>query len=119
MIMISIEKNSTRYAKGHSSFKVEYIDAGYYFSEDNWAHKKRFLDHYEIIFVTKGNLYLQVNDKQLNISDNDIVVLPQYVTINSYMASENPLSFFWVKFHSTNFDELQLKKHFFKIPIPF
>lgn len=119
MINISIIKSSNKYSKGYTNFLVEYIDAGYHISEGNWAHKKRFLDYYEIIFVSKGNLYLEVSGKQYSLSDNDILILPQYVIIRSYIASENPISFLWVKFHTTNFNELQIKNNFFKIPDPY
>jgi len=115
MIKISIEKSASKYSKEHVHFSVAYIDAGHHSSDTDWAHKKRFLDHYEIIFVVKGTLHLQVNDRQYCLSDTDVIVLPQFVTISSYMSSENPLSFYWIKFHSKNFNEFQIRNHYFNI----
>ena len=119
MINISTEKSTNKYSKGQTKLSVEYIDAGYHTSNENWAHKKRFLDYNEIIFVSKGNLYLQVNNMQYCLSDNAILVLPQYVSIKSYINSDGPLSFFWLKFHSTNFSEFQIKNSFFKLSNPY
>ncbi|MDF2523445.1 MAG: AraC family transcriptional regulator [Clostridiales bacterium] len=119
MINISTEKSTNKYSKGHTNFSIEYIDAGYHTSNENWAHKKRFLDYNEIIFVLKGNLYLQVNDKQYCLTDNDILVLPQYVNMKSYINSDGSLSFFWLKFHSINFNEFQINNNFFKLSNPY
>ena len=40
---------------------VKYISSGKFISNGEWIHPDRILDSYEMIFVTKGHVYLNEN----------------------------------------------------------
>lgn len=107
------------YTKNQHSFYVKYIDSGWIQSHKNWSHKKRHLDYYEIIFVVKGSVYLQVNNHHFTLTENDLLILPPYNTIYGYKESEQTNSFYWVRFATDQFEAFHIADCYLKIADPY
>ncbi len=104
MINISTKDSLDMYSKKQSSFYIKYINAGFQASEMGWSHKIRRLDNYELIFVTKGTVYLQEDESRYELKENDILILSPYKTISSYSTSNQPVSFYWAVFSTDRLD---------------
>ncbi len=95
-------QNIKKYTKESRTYYLEFIDFGLIQSQSNWIHKKRFLEKYELIYVTEGNLYLQIDDDSRVLKRNDLIVIPPYKTITGRKISEPETSFYWIDFQTDN-----------------
>ncbi|MGM9637944.1 MAG: helix-turn-helix domain-containing protein [Eubacteriales bacterium] len=78
------------------------VTSTYFISvRDGWIHKERFLDLSELIFVTKGKLYLTVNGENVELSAGDAYLIRRYTLLSGSRASEGACSFYTVSFVST------------------
>lgn len=113
--MISININSELYSKKQDAFNIKFIDSGVFTAERPWSHSKVHLNSYELLFVTKGSIYLQVSDTRYELNQSDVIILPPYKTICSYMESEQGTTFHWSKFSSDNIKFLQIAESYFNL----
>lgn len=74
---------------------VRYISAGKFISQGAWIHPDRTIDSYEIIFVIKGNVYINEGGKEYALKENDILLLEPNVRHFGYKKSEDT-SFYWM-----------------------
>ena len=114
MINISIKGSFDMYSKKQNNFYIKYINAGFQTSNTGWSHKKRHLDNYELIFVTKGIIFLQEDEIRYELKENDILILSPYRIISSYNLSEQPVSFYWAVFSTDKLDAFQLSGNYYK-----
>jgi len=75
-------------------------------SED-WKHAALLLGDYELFVVTKGVLYLEYNNRQYNIKEGEMLLLPPVPEPNNrrrgYQSSD--CAFYWMHFdHDNNTD---------------
>lgn len=77
--------------------QVKNCGAGKFISNDSWIHPDRVIDSYEIIFVTKGYVYLNHNEKNYTLCANDILLLEPDKRHFGYQESIDT-EFFWLHF---------------------
>lgn len=78
---------------------VKNYGAGKFVSRNKWIHPDRIIDTYEIIFVIKGNVYINENGKDYNIKKNEILILEPNLRHYGYKPSEDT-EFFWLHWNS-------------------
>ncbi|GER70355.1 hypothetical protein BpJC7_16580 [Weizmannia acidilactici] len=76
-----------------------YYKSGEFSSDIPWKHKQMYHQgDYEIIFCTKGPLYIQVGTTQYVLNANDVLFIPPYTNMFGYRLSTNPVNFYWLHF---------------------
>lgn len=105
-----IHKTQSRhkYDKEHHSAFLDFGDCGLIHAPKNWRHKKRFLEKYELIYVLEGALYLKIDEYNVTLSDNDLIIIPPYKTVDGSKESSQQTSFFWVNFLTDDPDHFGL-----------
>ena len=79
--------------------QVKNCGAGKFISSDSWIHPDRVIDSYEIIFVTKGTVYINKNGQNFQLKTNDIFLLEPNIRHYGYQSSTDT-EFFWLHFTS-------------------
>jgi YesN/AraC family two-component response regulator len=97
MIIHKIQ-NQHKYNKEQRSTFIDCNDCGMIHAPNNWKHKRRFLEKYELIFVSEGILFLQVDGSPITLNVNDLIIIPPYKTISGTQESKMHTSFYWVDF---------------------
>lgn len=87
-----------KYNKQPAYNKVSHIHSGYLDIQTGWRHKKRFLEHHELLYVTKGCLYLALGKKRVMVRENEGILCSPFQTIQGYKANEQRTAFYWVDF---------------------
>ena len=85
---------------------ISYISSGLFVGRD-WIHPKRIIDSYEILYVTKGVVYLEYAGKDLMLPENSLIVIYPGVYHGGYKISEEETSFYWFHFHITGEEMLR------------
>lgn len=78
---------------------VKNCGAGKFVSHNEWIHPDRVIDSYEIIFVTKGSVYINENGTEYSVGVNEILVLEPNLRHFGYKASTNT-EFFWLHWYA-------------------
>ena len=86
------------YSKQRSFGTLQVSDGGFIRAQQGWLHKKRFLERFELLYVTKGTLYLSVSNKPITVSENQLIVLSPYQTLQGSRSSQEEVAFYWVDF---------------------
>ncbi len=73
---------------------VKYISSGKFISNGEWIHPDRILDSYEMIFVTKGHVYLNENGTDYPLQAGDTLILQPGIRHYGYQSSHDT-EFFW------------------------
>lgn len=97
-MLIYKEENIHKYDKEQRQYYIKYVDSGVLRSSGSWLHKKRFLDKYELIYVSAGSLYLYTGQSKVVLHTGQLIILSPFQTIEGYRPSLQNLSFFWVTF---------------------
>lgn len=64
-----------------------------------WIHQKRYhKGDYEIIYVLKGPLYLQLDDQEVTVNKNSVLIVPPYTQLVGSKPTENNVDFYWLHF---------------------
>lgn len=79
---------------------VRYCGAGKFISHGEWIHPDRVIDSYEIIFVTKGEVYINENNVEYLLKKNEILVLQPALRHYGYRSSTNT-EFFWLHWYGS------------------
>ncbi len=74
---------------------VKYVSSGKFISTGQWMHPDRTIDSYEIIFVIKGEVFINENGKEYHLKENDLLVLEPNTRHFGYKES-NGTSFYWM-----------------------
>lgn len=77
---------------------VKNCGAGKFISHGEWIHPDRVIDSYEIIFVTKGEVYINENGTEYLLKPEEILILQPHLRHFVYKASTNT-EFFWLHWH--------------------
>ena len=86
--------------------------AGLFSTETEWIHPKRIEKTYEIICVTKGQIYIQEGDCEYLVKQGQLLLLsPNLLHYGTRVTSD--VSFYWVHF-TANEGELPFDKRFFE-----
>ena len=85
--------------------------AGYFSSKDEWIHPTRKERTYEIIYVTKGEVYMSEGDNCFKLSEGMSVILSPEFTHTGTEKSKD-VQFYWVHFKVK--DKLPFDKRLFE-----
>ncbi len=72
--------------------------AGKFVSHGRWIHPDRIIDSYEIIFVTKGEVYISESGKEYRIEQNELLLLEPGLKHFGYKHSCD-CEFFWLHWY--------------------
>lgn len=78
---------------------VKNTGAGKFVSNGEWIHPDRVIDSNEIIFVTKGDVYINENGTEYHIKQDEILILQPNLRHFGYKTSSNT-EFFWLHWYS-------------------
>lgn len=81
----------------HPRFKFEY--AGLFESAGEWIHPARVEKTFEIICVTKGEVWIAEQEREYCVRAGQVVLLSPYVVHKGTRASRE-VGFYWVHFHA-------------------
>ncbi len=95
-------KNPHRYNKTEEICTISFDDCGYIEVPGGFLYKKRFLDKYEILYVTKGCLYFRLGNREIVLLKNSFIILPPYRTIEGFRQSSHVTGFYYVSFTTDN-----------------
>jgi AraC-like DNA-binding protein len=91
---------------------IEFAGAGLFKTDRDWVHPERTERTYEIIYVTKGEVYLEEGGVPLCVREGQLVILEAGVCHKGTKVTRD-VSFYWVHFdvkHGT----LPFQKRFFE-----
>lgn len=71
---------------------------GEFSSDSEWIHPDRVLDSYELIFITKGEVFIREEDENYELYKNECILLESGKRHFGYKVSKNPTSFYWFHF---------------------
>lgn len=74
---------------------VKNCGAGKFISSGQWLHPDRVIDSYELIFVTKGEVFITENGESHQIKASEILILQPHLRHYGNRFSENT-EFFWL-----------------------
>lgn len=74
---------------------VKYCGAGKFISRGDWIHPDRVIDSYELIFVTKGQVYIDEGGIRYHLKPDEILLLQPQLRHFGYQASRDT-EFFWL-----------------------
>ncbi len=74
---------------------VRYVSGGKFISRGQWIHPDRIIDSYEVIFVIKGEVFINENGREYRLSENDLLILDPELRHFGYRESSDT-SFYWM-----------------------
>ena len=77
---------------------LHFETCGHFFTNNRWIHSCRYIENYEIIFVTKGTVYIFEENVQFTLSAKDYLVLHPGLYHGGFQHSEGPTEFYWLHF---------------------
>ena len=77
---------------------VKNCGAGKFISNGEWIHPDRIIDSYEIIFVTKGEVYINENSTEYCLRPDEMLILQPNLRHFGYKTSTNT-EFFWLHWY--------------------
>lgn len=90
---------------------ISFEYAGYFSSKDEWIHPTRKERTYEIIYVTKGEVYMSEGDTCFKLSEGMSVILrPEYTHTGTHKSKD--VQFYWVHFKAK--DKLPFENRLFE-----
>lgn len=87
---------------------VKNCGTGKFISRDEWIHPNRVIDSYEIIFVTKGEVYINENGTEYHLKPDEILILQPNLRHFGYKHSANT-EFFWLHWYGEPNIEFNIK----------
>ncbi|MBQ7840870.1 MAG: helix-turn-helix transcriptional regulator [Lachnospiraceae bacterium] len=95
---------------------VKNCGVGKFISRGEWSHPDRIIDSYEIIFVTKGEVYINEDGAEYPLKEDEILILQPNLRHYGYKTSTNT-EFFWL--HWCGGPKLSLNMKHRKIENPY
>lgn len=80
-----------------SDFTISYVSSGMFLGS-NWIHPQRTIDSYELLFVTKGEVYLDYNQERHVLCEGDAIMIYPDKPHGGYKISQGDTSFYWFHF---------------------
>ena len=80
---------------------ITYVSSGLFIGRD-WIHPKRVIDSYEMLYVIKGEVYLEYRSRPHILSENSLIVIHPGVYHGGYKTSDQETSFYWFHFLLTD-----------------
>lgn len=102
------EQNLHRYNKEKRTSFITFIDCGITYAPKGWQHKQRFLESYELIYVSRGAVHLESDGEAMSISAGQAGILPPYKTFCGISPCEDATSFYTLGFMTDNRDVFKI-----------
>ncbi len=90
---------------------ITFRGAGLFTSEEDWIHPERTEITYEIIYVTRGDVYMEENGNEFHLSEGQLCILLPGIRHAGTRVTRG-VSFYWVHFSSNGC--LPFQKRFFE-----
>lgn len=111
MIYIDLKNTFDLCYKNEHGLNIRYISCGYNEFDRDWIHAKRWMESYEILFVTRGEIYIQEEDSQYVVTEGDILILSPFRSSFGYRKSSSHVSFYWVDFDADQLNALHFNSN--------
>jgi len=89
---------------------IEFSNMGEFIGEGEWIHPEISTKTYEIIFVTKGDVFLDEDGVKYDLAPGDLICLKPGLVHKGYKHSSG-VRFFWLHFFAEHYDEIGVYKH--------
>ncbi len=96
------EQNLHRYNKEKRTSFITVVDCATTYAPRGWQHKQRFLEYYELIFVSKGSLCLQFSRQDIIVSEGQVCIFPPYKTFCGKLPCSESTVFYSLDFMTDN-----------------
>lgn len=93
------------------SFSLAFSNMGYFTGANDWIHPSRIIDTHEIIFVTKGTVYIREGETDYALSRGDMLIMRPNVRHLGTKPSCD-CAFYWLHFSVDN--DSAIPRRFFK-----
>lgn len=84
---------------------IKFHNMGLFVGGEGWIHPKATVTTHELIFVTKGVVYIQENDKRMVLQKGDMVCLKPNIAHFGYEKSDFA-NFFWLHFDTRDYSAI-------------
>ena len=85
----------------------------FYVNSPSWQYAKRWsYSEHNIVFVTEGTLYMELEDRRYAVRENEFLFMPRGSKSRGYRASDTPTGFYHAIFSSETVPDLA---NYFKI----
>lgn len=74
----------------------------------NWIHREQFLSTDEMIYLSRGELYLKVNKTRYVLHPNSFFFIHRFSSVAGYRNSETPCEFYTVSYNGILSPEMEL-----------
>ena len=91
---------------------ISFHYAGLFHTEREWIHPERVESTYEIIYITRGNVFLREGDREYSLKKGQLLLLTPGVRHVGTTPSSD-VGFYWVHFEVRN-GKLPFEKRFFQ-----
>ncbi len=88
---------------------IRFSNMGLFTGDADWIHPKIATATYELIFVVKGEVFIQEADRQYALQEGDALCL-QPNTLHQGFRKSDFCSFFWLHFYADGFDRIGLSR---------
>lgn len=90
---------------------VKNCGAGKFVSRDEWIHPERIIDSNVILFVTKGEVFINEDGKEYHVTPDEVIFLQANMRHFGYKSSINT-EFFWLHWYGgpAFFADMKLRK---------
>lgn len=82
-------------------FSIAFSNMGYFTGANDWTHPSRIIDTYEIIFITKGTVYIREGDTDYILERGDMLIMRPNVRHYGTKSSSD-CAFYWLHFKLDN-----------------
>lgn len=90
--------------------KIEFMNMGEFTGEAGWKHPDVTVGTVELVFVTKGEVFLQEGEERYALSPNELFFLDANTRHFGYAESFEAPSFYWLHFSAFPYDALGIPK---------
>ena len=81
---------------------VVYENGGHFVAAQTWKHANRVIDNVEIIVGVYGTAYIRVGQKDFELKQGSVLIIPPMARHFGYKESEKCTSFYWAHFKKTD-----------------
>ena len=85
---------------------INFLNGGNFISRGNWQHPERTINSTEIIIVTKGTVYIALEEREYVLTPGDVLRISPGVRHGGTRLSTDHVSFYWLHFNGAEENEL-------------
>ncbi|MBQ2696912.1 MAG: AraC family transcriptional regulator [Clostridia bacterium] len=96
-----------------------FSNGGLFSSKGTWQHSERMIDSYELIIVTKGNLFMEYDGKKYSLSTGECLIIAPGKLHRGYKPSNMSVEFYWLHFYPEETKGVRIPPGFHEMPAVF